>query len=476
MKTHLLRALDLLWPARPDTWREAGARLGPPVANMVRLSLASTLAFVLTRWLSRGPMDLTSALTALLVMQASAAGSFKQGMLKVVGVMMGVGMALGTTSLVGLHWWSLCLLVLASLILAKLLRLGDAALELPISAMLILGSVGRTDVAAETRIIGTLIGTIVGVVLPLLLPPALPWRSAAASVRRVATQEAELLRRASAELDDQLLTKPMIAAWITKGRQITDQISKAHSQVSRMSEVRKFNSRAVGTADISPILTSGLDSLESCLMSLRSLFQTMERRAPIADHPSLGRSGPGTTGFSIGVQGAIGRVLGELASCLEAFGVMVEAEALGNEKKAHGLFVQNYRALRAARQELAEVMAQADDAGNEWLMRGGILLALDQVMQQLDVDARVRVRDRWKASQLGRRLPESNIGPRSNTIDRFRHARMRARQEHQPDHSETSADFLVDDEPTQRIPVITPQTNPPEGMKKPRGWNPRGRR
>ena len=103
MKTHLLRALDLLWPARPDTWREAGARFGPPVANMVRLSLASTLAFVLTRWLSRGPMDLTSALTALLVMQASAAGSFKQGMLKVVGVMMGVGMALGTTSLVGLH-------------------------------------------------------------------------------------------------------------------------------------------------------------------------------------------------------------------------------------------------------------------------------------------------------------------------------------------------------------------------------------
>lgn len=453
MRTLLLRALDVLWPTRPDTWPDALARLASALANIARLSLASVLAFALTRWLSNGPMDLTSALTALLVMQASAAGSFKQGMLKVVGVLLGVGMALGATSLVGMHWWSLGLVVFSSLVLARLLRLGGAALELPISAMLILGSVGRTDVAAETRVIGTLIGTVVGVLLPLVLPPTLPWRSAAAGVRRVAGEQAALLRQAAADLDGDLLTRPMISRWVARARQLNEQVSRAHSQVARLSEVRKFNSRAVGTADVAPVLTSGLDSLESCLLSLRSLFQTMERRAPSADHPSLG-AGEATSAFSVGVQGAIGRVLADLADCLDAFGVMVEAEALGNEQKAHEVFVKNYRALRRARTELADVMAAHEGRDEQWLLRGGILLALDQVLQQLDVDARVRVRDRWKASQLGRRLPEATIGPRSTIVSRARHARMRARQLRQRSHPETAADFLDDEQPTQLIPVV----------------------
>ena len=68
--------------------------------------------------------------------------------------------------------------------------------------------------------------------------------------------------------------------------------------------------------------------------------------------------------------------------------------------------------------------------------------------------AAVRVRERWKASQLGRRLPESQIGPRTTMLDRARHARLRARQLRRPEPAPTAADFLGDEQETQVIPVV----------------------
>lgn len=446
--------LDLLWPDRPSGWPDSLARLLPALGNMARLASASTLAYLITRWLVNGPIDLTASLTALLVMQASAAGSFNKGLRRVVAVGVGVGMALMTAGWLGMHWWSLGLAIFFALVLARVLRLGDSALEMPISAMLILGST-RGEVDAETRVISTLIGTLVGVVFPLLLPPAVPYRSAAAAVRRSAASTRDVLFGAADQMDRGEVTRPMVGSWLARARQVTSQISRAHEQVDDLSDVRRFNSRALGTADISPILTSGLHSLESCLLSLRAILMLMEREAPpVAAHPSAFRQGPDHPVLSTQMRHGVAEVLRRLGDCLESFGAMVEAEAIGNEAKAHEVFAINYRQLRDARADLAVLMRVQDEQGEQWLMRGGILAALDQVLQQLDVDARVRVRERWKASQLGRRLPEAQIGPRTTAVDRARHARLRARQLRRPEPSVTSADFLDDDETTQVIPVV----------------------
>lgn len=450
-----VRTLDLLWPTRPDTWSEAGARLATALANVARLTAASVLAYLLTRWLVSGPIDLTGALTAMLVMQASAASSFKQGFIKVIGVALGIGLALVASSVVGMSWWSLGLLIFLALVLARILRLGDAALEPPISAMLILGSTRGGDVAAEARMVGTLVGTFVGIVLPLLLPPAVPTRSVSAAVRRVAGSEGRVLRTAAKALQEGPVDRAMVNDWLVSTRGVTQEISKANTAVSRLSDVRRFNSRAVGTADIAPILVSGLNSLETCLVSLRAIFLVMERRAPRPAHPSLGQPAAVSSMLTDQMQQMLGRVLDRLGVCLDSFGEMVEAEASGNEAKAHEAFVANYRRLRDARAELAELVVMQEGGSDMWLVGGTIATALDHVIQQLDIDARVRVRERWKASQLGRRLPESTIGPRSTVMDRFRLDRMRARRLRHPEPKEqVSADFMADDEDTQPIPVV----------------------
>src|SRR5690625_7775428 len=74
---------------------------------VTRLTTASVVAYLLTVWLIDGPIDLTGALTALLVTQASATASLKMGVVRVGAVLTGVLVAVTLTSWVGLSWWTL---------------------------------------------------------------------------------------------------------------------------------------------------------------------------------------------------------------------------------------------------------------------------------------------------------------------------------------------------------------------------------
>src|SRR5579885_3169503 len=160
------RVLTWAWPSHPTAWADVPARLRPTLATVFRLSAAAVLAFVLSQLLTRGAVDLTGPLTALLVVQASAFSTITMGAVRVGAVLSGILVATLLSTWIGLNWWSLGAAIAASLLLAKALRLGEQALETPISAMLILG-VSNHDVAAETRILNTLVGAAVGVAFNL---------------------------------------------------------------------------------------------------------------------------------------------------------------------------------------------------------------------------------------------------------------------------------------------------------------------
>ncbi len=151
------RVLGLLWPDHPTRWSDVLPRLRPHLVQVFRLTAAAVLTFLITSRLTNGLIDLTGPLTALLVIQASAFSTLKMGAVRVGAVLGGVLVATLLSTWVGLTWWSLGAAIAASLLLGKLLRLGEQLLETPISAMLILG-VTNHDVAAETRVLNTLIG------------------------------------------------------------------------------------------------------------------------------------------------------------------------------------------------------------------------------------------------------------------------------------------------------------------------------
>src|SRR5919199_506171 len=226
------RAAWWIWPDLPTSWREVPGRLQPAAAQITRLTVAAVVAYLVADLVSPGILDLTAPLTALLVVQASTVGTLLMGLVRVGAVLTGVLVAVGIASSLGLSWWSLALVIAASLVLARVLRLGEQSLETPISAMLIL-AVASPGLAAEGRIGNTLIGTVVGVVFSLVVPVAIPNATASETVRRVARSEAALLSEVARTLGDRAPHPDEVQAWLEWARHVRGEVDDASSAGQR---------------------------------------------------------------------------------------------------------------------------------------------------------------------------------------------------------------------------------------------------
>jgi hypothetical protein len=372
----------------------------PDLAQTARLASAGVLAYLLTTWLTSGPIDLTGALTALLVLQASAHASLQMGVVRVGAVLTGVLVAVGLSTWSGLTWWSLGLAIAASLLLAALLHLGDQALETPISAMLIL-AVGGQQIAAETRIVTTLIGAGVGIAFALVLPRPVPTREAVAGVRQVASEQAECLVRASTSMTERPITQAEVAVWLARARDVGTTAAKASEAVSEVKDVRRLNARALGTTNVEPALRTGLEALDHSALALRSLFVAMHHEAPRSSTPD--------DGYGDDVRQAFAVVLAEVASCLDAFGALVEAETAGAEADVERQLAEGLDRAGEARAILTELLfVDARAETSLWLLRGTLLTAVEQVLAPLDLEERARQRERLRPAAA---KPLAAIGP-----------------------------------------------------------------
>ena len=247
------RAATQAWPGRPDRWRDVPRRLVPTLGTITRLTSAAVISYLLTLVVTDGAVDLTGALTALLVVQASAYSTLKMGAVRVGAVLSGVLVATLLSTWVGLTWWSLGAAIAASLLIGKVLRLGDQALETPITAMLILG-VANHDIAAGIRIINTLIGAGVGVAMNLIYPPAMPTASAGRALLRVVEAAAAPLDAAADALVDGPVSRAHLDALLDRLRGATGRVATARDIINSLKDSRRFNPRALGTIDVEPVL------------------------------------------------------------------------------------------------------------------------------------------------------------------------------------------------------------------------------
>ncbi len=439
--------IDRLWPDRPRTWRAALDLAVPSLTYALRLTFTAVAAFVLTRELT-DTSDLTGALSALLVTQATASSSIKYGLIRTGAVLIGVTIAVTIASSMGLHWWSLALAIFSALIVARLLRLGDATLEVAISAMLILQSasivlVGQEIMPAWQRLSMTLIGTGVGLAVMLVLPPRIPWKLASAQVRGVGRAMERPLRTAATALREGPVTKAKAKLWLDGALAVSTPLSRASRTITKVSDVRKWNFQAIGVADVVPILRSGLDTLERCLLAVRAMLLVIERDAPNEGSDD---------GYGAEIRGELATAFSMLGDTIFSFSALVQAEALGRPGHAEDVFRKHLNNLRGQRQLLADIMIVDPSETRRWLLRGSILSAIDQVLEHLDLQARTRLRERWELSQAGLRLPEGTVGPKVSSSSRRWMARERTAAARADETAQ--ADFLSDAETTQPLPIV----------------------
>ncbi|MGB7449557.1 MAG: aromatic acid exporter family protein [Ornithinimicrobium sp.] len=371
--------------------------LSAVLASTTRLTTTAVLSYLVTVWLIDGPVDLTCSLTAILVTQTSAQSSVKMGMVRVGAVLTGVMVAIAVSTWVGLTWWSLAAVIAISLILAVVLRLGDQALETPISAMLIL-AVGGQDVAAEVRVYTTLIGAGIGVAFNLLLPPRLPISTALHQVREVARREAESLRQAGWSMAQQPITRGEVTTWLNEARDVSDRAARAHESVSAVEEVRRYNPRSFRSPKVEPVLRTGLESLDQSLFAVRALYFTMQREAPATNTPD--------DGYGHEVRAAFAVLLEHVADSVDAFGEVVDAEAREADEEVGQKLAGSLQASGEARAILTDLlMVDAQEQTSLWLLRGSILVAVEQTVEPLRLKDRARLRAQRDSASANRPTP-----------------------------------------------------------------------
>lgn len=380
----------------PRSWRAVLPRRPADLAFVVRLTAAGVVAYLLTLAWTDGAVDLTGALTALLVVQASAYSTVQMGIVRVGAVLTGVLIAVALSAWVGLTWWSLGAAIAMSLLLAKVLRLGEQALETPISAMLILG-VGGAEVAVETRLVTTLIGAVVGMALNLLLPPSVPTGPAVDAVREVSEEEGACLRTASASISAGPITRAQAEDWLDQARGVSSLVATAATRVRDAKEVRRLNTRAIGAPDLEPTLRTALDALERSQLAIRALFQLMSKYAPEHETPD--------DGYGEDVRAAFAVVLDDVAECLTAFGALVQAETRGVDADVEHNLAESLEIVRETRAILTELLfVDARKETSLWLLRGSILTAVEEILDPLNVEDRARLRRQAATNQVSRLL------------------------------------------------------------------------
>jgi hypothetical protein len=392
------RLASLAWPGRPTRWRDVPRRLWPTFVNVIRLTTAAVLSYLLTLATTSGAIDLTGPLTALLVMQASAFSTLRMGAVRVGAVLAGVLVATLVSIWIGLTWWSLGAVIAASLLLAKIFRLGEQAMEAPISAMLILG-VTNPNVAAEIRVLNTLIGAGVGVAFNLIYPPALPTRRASRAVISAAEAAAAPLDAASNGLAKGPINREQVQDWLDRVHAGTLRLKSATDTVTTLKDSRRLNPRAIGTTDIEPVLASGLRTLESCLLSMRALFTVLLAELPTEDRPD--------DPYGEELRAAFAVVLHDAADCIRAFGSLVLAEVEEREEEAERSLDESLEILRETQTVLTDlVTVNFQENKSSWLLRGSILAAIEHVLNQLNLEEHVRARQHWKDVQRARPLSQ----------------------------------------------------------------------
>jgi uncharacterized membrane protein YgaE (UPF0421/DUF939 family) len=218
------------------------------LSRAARMTGATVAAFVVAELIGlREPPPLIAALTALLVVQATLASTLVNGIQRVFSVVAGVALAVLLVSVVGLTWWSLGALVAASIVVGQLLRLGPHVVEVPISAMLVLGvgHAGGAESIGAGRVVETLVGAVVGVLVNVAFPPAVRTGHVSGAVAAFADEIAALLAAAADALGRGPITVELAYQWLEDARRLNRHSSRLDRALVDAEESRRLNLRAL---------------------------------------------------------------------------------------------------------------------------------------------------------------------------------------------------------------------------------------
>lgn len=350
------------------------------VEQTLRSVAAATLAFAVADRLSSESAPLTAPLTALLVVQVTFYATLTTAFRRVNAVVVGVLIAIGFSELVGLHWWSLGLIILASLTAGHLVRVSEFVPEVAISAMLVLG-VTQVASAARFRVLDTVIGAVVGLLFNVLFAPPVWVGTAGESIEGLARRMRHLMLRISEELSGHTPVEHAVAR-LHEARRLDHEVADVDAALRRAEDSLRLNPRVREALLNRVVLRTGLDALEISVVVLRVIARTT------AD---LARRRTGEPMFPGEVGAAVADLLGHVADALVSFAVLVTTQVSRSAQTAEARLSRELSAALASRGRAADLLLrQVLDHPREWQLHGALLTEVDRILDELDTEHRSR--------------------------------------------------------------------------------------
>ncbi|MCG6497843.1 aromatic acid exporter family protein [Kitasatospora sp. A2-31] len=407
-----------------------GAR-EPFVVYSIRATVAATLSYAVATQLSSEPAPLTAPLTALLVVQVTVYSTLTTSIRRVNSVVVGVLIAIGFSSVVGLSWWSLGLIILASLTIGRFVRVDEFVQEVAISAMLILG-VSQVTSQAWDRVLETLIGAVVGLLFNLVFAPPVWLDTAGESIEDLARRARHLLLGIGEELGRPTPVE-RAAERLHEARRLDQAIADVDAALRQAEDSLRLNPRISEGLLSRLVLRTGLDTLEICVVVIRVLARSITDLAK--------RRAPGERLFPVDVAVALEELLAHLGGALVSFAVLVTTPVSRNAEEAEQRLAAELAASWASRENVAQLLLQrVQEHPEAWQLHGSLLAEVDRILDELDLEHRgrrlmeeldraaVASRERFSRFAWLRRLAR---GERLRA-DRLRPARRRRREQRPP--------------------------------------------
>ncbi|MFE1313190.1 aromatic acid exporter family protein [Streptomyces sp. NPDC058755] len=360
--------------------RLVGRRGEPVVVQTLRSAAAATIAYVIALRLSPEPAPLTAPLTALLVVQVTFYATLTNGIRRVNSVVAGVLVAIAFSLLVGLTWWSLALLIVASLAVGHLVRVDEYVAEVAISAMLVLG-VTTVGFTAWARIVETLIGAVVGMACNLLLPPPVWVDEAGRSIDGLARRVRQLMLRMGEEAAGRTPWE-QAAERLHEARRLDHDIVQVDAALRQAEDSLRLNPRVKEGLLHRVVLRTGLDTLEICTVVLRVLARTFTDLAKTRGSEEL---------FPPRVGATVEQLLSEIGDAVVSFAVLVTTHLSENAESAEARLTAELTTAAATRDRLAELLREeiGEDPTN-WHLMGAVLTEVNRIIDELDTEHRAR--------------------------------------------------------------------------------------
>lgn len=352
----------------------------PVVVQSVRSAAAASIAYVIAVRLSPEPAPLTAPLTALLVVQVTLYSTLTTGIRRVNSVVAGVMVAIGFSLLVGLTWWSLALLILASLAVGHLVRVSEFVPEVAISAMLVLG-VTRVGDTAWARVLETLIGAVVGLGCNLLFAPPVWVGAAGQSIEDLARRVRQLMLRMGEEAAGRTPVEHATAR-LHEARRLDHDIVGVDAALRQAEDSLKLNPRVREGLLHRIVLRTGLDTLEICTVVLRVLARTLTDLAKERDPEPL---------FEPQVGAVLEQLLSEVADAVVSFAVLVTTDVSHNAESAETRLAAELATASATRDKLAQLLLEGVQRdARQWQLHGAVLTEVNRILDELDTEHRSR--------------------------------------------------------------------------------------